>query len=57
MQYCIRNSFEMDDDGIPLYWNNQWGWVNQSEADFFSEEEKNTFNLPMNSYWESSNEI
>ena len=54
MEYYIRNSFEMDDDGIPLYWNNQWGWVNQSEADLFSEEEKNKFDLPINGYWESN---
>jgi len=51
-KFCIRSDKERDDSNNPLYWNNKYGWVNQSEVDIFSEEEKNIFNLPINGYWE-----
>lgn len=50
--YCIRSNKETDDNGDLLYWNNQYGWVNQSEVELFSEEERHTFSLPNNSNWE-----
>lgn len=51
--YVIRSKSEFDDDNIPLYWNNQYGWVNISEAEYFSQDEKDIFNLPINGYWEN----
>jgi len=52
MKYCIRALSEFSDDGEKLYWNNEYGWVNFSEADYFSLEEYNIFNLPIGGYWE-----
>lgn len=53
MHYVIRSKSELDDDNIPLYWNNQYGWVNISEAEYFSQDERDIFNLPINGYWEN----
>ena len=33
------------------YWSNKHGWVDISNADVFSEEEKNDLNLPLESKW------
>ena len=34
------------------FWSNNFGWVeNIDDADIFSEEEKNTFNLPIGGRW------
>lgn len=52
MQYVIRSKSELDDDNIPLYWNNQYGWVNISEADFYAQDEKEQYDLPIGGYWE-----
>ena len=50
-RYFVRSD-ERDDNGNFLYWNNQWGWVNLSEADIFSGEEMLEFDLPMGGRWE-----
>lgn len=50
--YVIRSKSEFDDDNIPLYWNNQYGWVNSSEADIFAQDEQEQYDLPINGYWE-----
>ena len=52
MKYFIRSVNEVDDDGVFLYWNNQYGWVNKNEADVFSLEEMIEFNLPIGGCWE-----
>ncbi len=51
-QFYIRSFNENDDDGNPLFWNNEWGWVNQSEADIFSGYEMIEFDLPMGGIWQ-----
>lgn len=53
MIYFICSNKDLDSNDEPLYWNNQWGWVNISEADSFSEEEKTIFNLPINGFWKA----
>jgi hypothetical protein len=52
MNYCIRAYSESSEDGEKLYWNTEYGWVNSSEADSFSEQEFISFNLPIGGYWE-----
>ena len=34
-----------------LYWSNDLGWVQLSDADTFTREEKNSLSLPMGGYW------
>ena len=51
-KYFIRSVDEIDDNGILLYWNNQYGWVNKYEADIFDSNEMLEFNLPMGGRWE-----
>lgn len=34
-----------------LFWSNSQGWASKHECDEFTEEEKETFNLPMNGEW------
>ena len=50
--YFIRSVDEVDDDGVLLYWSNQYGWVNLSEADVFSGAEMLEYDLPMGGRWE-----
>ena len=54
MKYCIRAFSKYSEDGEKLYWNNQYGWVNSSESDYFNLEEHNSFNLPIGGYWEEA---
>lgn len=51
-QFVIRAIDETDDDGVSLFWNNEFGWVNQSEADIFSSEEMIELNLPIGGVWQ-----
>ena len=52
-EYVIRALAEFDEDGTtPLYWSNHFGWVSQSEADVFTQEQKERFNLPFGGEWE-----
>ena len=44
--YIIQNKNDEE-----LYWSNQWGWCDIDEADRFSEDEKNTLNLPLEGKW------
>jgi hypothetical protein len=48
-QYVIR--MDTYDDKI-LYWNNTQGWVDRDSATQFSQEERETLNLPMGGMWE-----
>ena len=32
---------------LPVFWNNEMGWVDIASATLFSQEDKNTLNLPM----------
>ena len=50
-RYFVRCD-ERDENGEFLYWSNQHGWVNLSEADIFSGEEMLEFSLPMGGRWE-----
>lgn len=51
-QFYIRAIDEFDDNGKALFWNNEFGWVNQSEAEIFSSEEMIEFDLPMGGVWQ-----
>lgn len=35
----------------PLYWSNDIGWVSKGSADIFTEEERNSLNLPIEGKW------
>jgi hypothetical protein len=48
----IKSINEVDEDGDPLYWSNEFGWTERKEAERFDEGEKNAFNLPMGGEWE-----
>jgi hypothetical protein len=37
--------------GENLFWNNELGWVDASDADVFSREEKHGFDLPISGDW------
>ena len=39
------------DDGERLYWNNAIGWVDLGSADFFSDDERQRLNLPIDGEW------
>ena len=30
--YIIRSTVEVEDDGSPSYFNNDWGWVSKEDA-------------------------
>ena len=51
-QFYIRAVNEFDDNGKALFWNNEFGWVNQSEAEIFSSEEMIEFDLPIGGVWQ-----
>lgn len=40
-----------EDDPEPLYWSNEDGWVKFSGATRFSQEEKESFDLPFDGGW------
>lgn len=50
--FIIRAVDEVDDEGISLFWNNEFGWVSKFDADIFSSEEMLELNLPMGGIWE-----
>lgn len=52
MHYVICSKSEFDEYNVPLYWNNEYGWVNISEADLFAQDEKDIFDLPISGYWD-----
>lgn len=43
-QYVIVSVNEHDDDGQPLYWNNQDGWVRLSQAEVFDSDTQHGMN-------------
>lgn len=49
--YVIRSLNERDDEGEPLYWSNQSGWVGLTDADVYNAHEQETLNLPMDGRW------
>ena len=51
-RYFVRSVDEVDDDGVLLYWSNEFGWVNLSEAEIFTSDEMLEFDLPMGGRWE-----
>lgn len=51
-RYFVRSVDEVDESGVLLYWSNEYGWVNLSEADIFSSDEMLTYDLPMGGRWE-----
>ena len=40
-----------DAESEPLYWSNEWGWVDKCMADLFTNEDKETLNLPIGGAW------
>jgi hypothetical protein len=42
--------------GKPLYWSEDVGWTWKEMSDTFTEDEKQSVNLPMNSEWEEQQE-
>jgi hypothetical protein len=52
MLYIIESISEQDSEtNRPLYWNNQYGWVDRDNADIFTEEEIEKFTLPIDGTW------
>lgn len=45
-------SIENHEDGKPLYWSNDMGWVDSKSATIFNAEESRTLNLPTSGMWE-----
>jgi len=52
MSYIIRSTEK--EDGEPLYWNNEFGWVTRAYAEKFPDK---NFNLPIGGTWEEIDEI
>ena len=53
LPWMIASSTLRTDDGEEvLYWSNQDGWVEQPDADRFTESERKTLNLPIGGEWE-----
>lgn len=51
-RYFIMSKEERDfEKDVPLFWNNEDGWVNFDSATEFSEQEQKEFHLPLNSKW------
>ena len=52
--YVIRSTVEKDDEtGERLYWSDQHGWVDISEASEYTQAEVDgIYRLPANSEWE-----
>lgn len=50
--WFIRSLKEFEEDGQPLYWHNQHGWVLIEDAQTFTDDERNTLNLPFDSEWQ-----
>lgn len=48
-QYIIRHNYT---EG--MYWSNDYGWVGRDGATRFSQEERDTLNLPLAGCWEIS---
>lgn len=55
--WMIRGIRERDDDGTPLYWSNEFGWVERGQADVFSRRERRVLNLPIGGEWVSTNYV
>lgn len=49
----IRSLTELDDHGRPLYWSNEFGWTWRDMGDVFTEEEHESFLLPIGGVWEA----
>jgi hypothetical protein len=39
-------------DAKRVYWSNEFGWTWVESADVFTDDERNTLNLPMGGTWE-----
>jgi len=46
--YCIKCTTQT---GEPLYWNNLYGWGDVIGAQFFTEEDTQNLNLPVDGEW------
>lgn len=49
--WIIQSKTEKGDDGLPLYWSNADGWVDEEFASIFSDDEKKRLNLPIDGEW------
>jgi len=50
--YKIKYNMIDDIEEAYLYWSNIDGWTKKEYSDTFTTEEKNIYNLPLNSIWE-----
>lgn len=37
--------------GASVWWNNADGWTHKTQSDYFTPQEKETLNLPLNGEW------
>jgi hypothetical protein len=54
MLYVIKGNANVKnvlDENIPLYWNNEMGWVDRDNADVFIREEMEIVCLPIDGVW------
>jgi hypothetical protein len=49
--FIIKSCVETDEDGSPLFWNSEDGWVDLESATTYTEEETDWMNLPAQSVW------
>ena len=53
-RHLVRAIDERDEDGIPLYWSNEYGWASKDTATVFTTVERKHFNLPVGGEWEDA---
>ena len=56
MKYVIVNMETTDqvvEQGHPLWWSNEFGWTGTEDADVFTQEQRDEFNLPLGGEWVS----
>jgi hypothetical protein len=50
-QWAIVGDAEQDDDGTPLWWSGDVGWVGRQDAELFTAEEREQLRLPIGGRW------
>lgn len=51
IHYIIRANTEVTEEGRPLFWHNDDGWVELDDAMSFTASERLSLNLPIDSEW------
>lgn len=49
--WLVRSSDETGDDGAPLWWSNETGWVSIGDAMVWSDEEQKELCAPLGGEW------